>query len=271
MHIYIYIYIHTYIHIVYIYIFNVYMHIHRKYQYFWNWEDPPVFFQACFVPRQASTLKPSELSVEVARWGPRCYGGVQTSRNKYMKMIESRVNFSKISMIFVSEWALQTAAFPPTKGNKETTQDLNDSSTKRRKNDQNLKVLSTFWSFLGWVWVEMHRWRFLFVMMIIFQHFWVASLQLEREESTVWKLVYPGLQEFANWKMEGLAKLAKLRILEKYFPCLKFKGQLGPSNASNFGFVMNCPEFSCHLQLLCPFFGNPGLEMRRAATCQQPY
>lgn len=31
--------------------------------------------------------------------------------------------------------------------------------------------------------------RFLFVMMIIFQHFWVASLQLEREESTVWKLV----------------------------------------------------------------------------------
>ena len=62
------------------------------------------------------------------------------------------------------------------------------------------------------------------MMMIIFQHFWVASLQLEREESIVWKLVYLGrrgkwreLAQLAHGKTEDF----KLEVFSK-FPCLKF-------------------------------------------------
>ena len=99
------------------------------------------------------------------------------------------------------------------------------------------------------------------MMMIIFQHFWVASLQLEREESIVWKLVYLGLQDRGKWRGWLSWLMAKLRINWTYFQNFHVsnfsRGHMCPSNAEKNGMCHEFPWSRFQLpfvgQFLCPF------------------
>ena len=105
---------------IYINTYTLYIHIHKHIHIFETGKIPRSSSTLFFIPSTGVNFEAFRVECRSRKVGMdvdsgggmrthgphRFGGGVQTSRNKYMKMIENRVNFSIFSMIFVSEWAL---------------------------------------------------------------------------------------------------------------------------------------------------------------------